>query len=137
MEEGGEHGADLSIVAAVGVEEEADDGIENQELDVGKVVDRAVEVGVLPEVEKDLRVGRTSGGVAAVVEDADVFEVRAGGDEAGADDLIWVVFARAEEDGALRTWGTAGAGRVVGPGETCGNSSGNVVGEERLSYAGV
>jgi hypothetical protein len=114
MEERGEHGANLAVVAAVGVEEKGGDGVEDEELAIREVVECAKEGRDVSEIEKHFGVGAAFGGIAAGIEDADVFECCAVSDEAGTDDLIRIVLARAEKDGAFVRRGN----RIVGCGGT-------------------
>jgi hypothetical protein len=96
-----EERADLSIVAEVGGAEECDDGVENDELAATMFIEGLVEGVVSLEAEEVFGVGGEFGSGVGRVEDVDVAEISAVGFETWADDLLCIVFARDEDDGAF------------------------------------
>ena len=106
MEEGAEGFSDGGVVADVEAEEVGGDGVENDELAIGKSGEGLFKILISLATKEAIGIGGGFAGVEFVGEEVDFGEVGAVGEEPGANDLGGIVFAGNDDDGcgAARKW---------------------------------
>jgi hypothetical protein len=99
--EGMEKFSNVPVVAKVGAIEEGSDGVENDEAAIAVVEKCVLKVAGVAEIESEAGLGSAFGLIVDAIEDVDFAQVSAVSFEAWADDLMGIVFAGDEDDGAF------------------------------------